>query len=784
MITPAFEILNQKGTPMFNSDLTANIPAAGVVGRVFIATDSPYGIFRDNGTTWDQIAGGGGGGISGSGTATQVTFWTGASSVGSDSNLYWDNVNKRLGINTASPSSPLDIHTTGVGATLNGTGTNNSFLAFQNAGTGRWQIGNVYSGATNYFRIFDVTNSVERLAIQNTGAFTFTGFGTVTDSRAYSTGTSEGLAIGKTLTIAAATNFSGTSNIGGITAAAGNTFAGNTTLPNSSTFNALLAQNNINFSGVGTLTITQATGIRAATSLQTLNYFGGTASGTITHFAAHGIYGYFNLNTGAITPVITNAYQLLINNINDYTHTFTFTNRWGIYQNGANDNNYFAGKVNIGTNVISTSLLYVNGLTTIKSLNTTTSSFRIEQSGGTSTLFNFNGNGQLYIGTTSFPSSIGSVNDGGIFIYNQSDGNSNISYLKIGTANTMTTIFNQKQVEIIQSYNTGVAAGTSTDLLFSGTINGLATNIHRAIYINKTITSGDYRAIESSVGGGYFNTTSVSATAILQADSVTKGFLQPRQTSAQLTAISSPANGLQVYKTDGYQGKYVYMENEWLPVADGTELLWWNGNQGNSAIVAPMTTQAAGTGAAVGFNTLNLVNTKTHSVSLATGTTSTGSAGIYTAQATGMNNGTAGNKFCFRYVIVTPSALSNATDTYTLTIGNGILPPGQPALNTFGFYYTHGTNAGAWTLFWNTIAGGSATSGVTVAINTQYVLEIEFTLGTNIRYYINGSLVLTQSAGIPTALGAGYLSSASIVKSAGTTSVTCYAASLLARKLI
>lgn len=62
MITLDLSILNQKGTPMFYSDLTANIPAAGIAGRIFIATDSPYGLFRDTGSAWEQIAGSGGGG--------------------------------------------------------------------------------------------------------------------------------------------------------------------------------------------------------------------------------------------------------------------------------------------------------------------------------------------------------------------------------------------------------------------------------------------------------------------------------------------------------------------------------------------------------------------------------------------------------------------------------------------------------------------------------------------------------------------------------------------------
>ena len=41
-----------------------------------------------------------------------------------------------------------------------------------------------------------------------------------------------------------------------------------------------------------------------------------------------------------------------------------------------------------------------------------------------------------------------------------------------------------------------------------------------------------------------------SASAVLQADSTTQGFLPPRLTTAQILAIASPAEGLQVYNTD------------------------------------------------------------------------------------------------------------------------------------------------------------------------------------------------------------------------------------------
>ena len=64
----------------------------------------------------------------------------------------------------------------------------------------------------------------------------------------------------------------------------------------------------------------------------------------------------------------------------------------------------------------------------------------------------------------------------------------------------------------------------------------------------------------SNVGIG---TSSPSASAILQADSTTRGFLPPRMTNAQRTAISSPAVGLIVYCTDMVEGLYVYKSTGW-----------------------------------------------------------------------------------------------------------------------------------------------------------------------------------------------------------------------------
>ncbi len=52
-------------------------------------------------------------------------------------------------------------------------------------------------------------------------------------------------------------------------------------------------------------------------------------------------------------------------------------------------------------------------------------------------------------------------------------------------------------------------------------------------------------------------TTAPNASAKLEIAATDKGLLIPRMTSAQRTAITSPANGLLVYQTDGVVGFYV-----------------------------------------------------------------------------------------------------------------------------------------------------------------------------------------------------------------------------------
>ena len=138
-------ILNQKGTPAFFSDIFANRPAFGFAGRVFISTDTGQ-IFEDTGTAWTLLADAGAGTT---GTLQQVT--TNGNSTTQGLVVTAGNV----AIGTATAGAPLDIHCTGTAAQFNGTGTNNAFIFFQNAGANKWRFGNNYNANANSLDFFN-----------------------------------------------------------------------------------------------------------------------------------------------------------------------------------------------------------------------------------------------------------------------------------------------------------------------------------------------------------------------------------------------------------------------------------------------------------------------------------------------------------------------------------------------------------------------------------------------------------------------------------------------------
>jgi len=477
MIVLDLSILNQKGTPMFNSDLTANRPAAGIVGRIFIAIDSPYGIFRDTGTAWDQIS------------------------------------------------------SVGVAATTiyNGDGT---LTGNRTISSGGFNLS--FAPQTTFSSSLTASTSGSSYSVLGSNALTF------------------------------AVGFS-SSNIGNVYGANGainaQNFLGNATFAQANLASAMVNVNKIDFgSGGHTITMTQSTGIRAMTGVQNQIQFTGSHNGTISHAAVSQNLGFFRDTGSTRTLTITNAYSHLINALDDYGAGFTFTNRWGIYQAGASDKNYFAANSLFGKLTDSGEKLQVLGTVLFQTVNGSSTNFVIEtQNGDRADLTIKNNEGSFSLTANNSTNNITNNNtaisfqDGipGVRIANGSGG--------IGSEGNMLLISGTKN-----SFNNNSRG------IFINTILAAAQNNTNLIGldINPTFSPGAFSNISSiglrvQVGGAIIGGTALNASAQLQVDSTTQGFLPPRMTNAQRTSISSPAVGLIVYCTDAVEGLYVNKSTGW-----------------------------------------------------------------------------------------------------------------------------------------------------------------------------------------------------------------------------
>jgi len=432
-LTVNFEVLNQLGTPMLYSSSLATQPAAGIQGRIFFRTDSPYGIYRDNGTTWDQIAGSGGGGLTGSGVATRIAYFDSSTNLTSSANLYWDNTNNRLGVNTATPASPLDI------------------VGFQ-------QTANTLTGITGATPSALPNSSISNTFTFNSGITTAASVNTI------------GLLVDNNL------NYSGANTI------------------NVTSYNASgLIRNGLTFgSASASVTYTQATGIRALVNSQNQFIQNGSNSGTISHYANIQILG--DQKTGAGLTTFTNRYGLLINDYNEFTAGNTYTNRWGIYQAGLNENNFFAGKVGIGSG-------YTPG------------TFQLDVTG---TLRN-SGNAELVTTGTGFSGlKVGGAGNQNYIIIDSTQ----ITELRFNINGSLKSMFRSFGNELRFDNNAGqtisLAHITNNNFIFSNVdLAGVGANISSVIEIKST----------------------------------NRGFLPPRMTTTQKNAIGTPAAGLMVYDT-------------------------------------------------------------------------------------------------------------------------------------------------------------------------------------------------------------------------------------------
>lgn len=108
------------------------------------------------------------------------------------------------------------------------------------------------------------------------------------------------------------------------------------------------------------LTITQTVGLSALSPIISYQRYINNSDSRISHTAGLVINGL--QQTGAGVLQVTNNYQLLINSSQQFASTSIVSNRWGIYQAGANDYNYFASKILINTLTSNGALLKIGDI--------------------------------------------------------------------------------------------------------------------------------------------------------------------------------------------------------------------------------------------------------------------------------------------------------------------------------------------------------------------------------------------------------------------------------------
>jgi len=150
IVPPNFQVVALNNNAIWNADrLQGNAVAA--------ATPNPNNVLAWNGSAWAPTSLSSLGGVSGSGSAGQVAFWTGASSIGGDNDLFWDNTNKRLGIGTTTPSTALHVNGTVTATQYNGqlqygvsAGTGLTGGTFNNTGNVTFSLTNTGVTAGTY----------------------------------------------------------------------------------------------------------------------------------------------------------------------------------------------------------------------------------------------------------------------------------------------------------------------------------------------------------------------------------------------------------------------------------------------------------------------------------------------------------------------------------------------------------------------------------------------------------------------------------------------------------
>jgi hypothetical protein len=572
----------------------AALPATGETGKIYITLDtnfiyrwtgSTYVEIKDSSAVWGAITGtlsnqtdlqnALNAKVAGTGTAGQVTFWDGTSSVAGDSGLTYDSTNHLLRLIDTSNTYTSTISTAGFNTEIVSPGSlfvnvgSNVLRGLQiiRGGNTVWNIGgsgnivsttagagtgaSIYAGNTGAFGFYSVGTTLAqnviylnnrtnndnygvRLAYRNAGteatglALQSNGnvlINTTTDSgfRLDVNGTARVQGVLTTTADAVVNEVNigrGAGNLDTNTRVGNLALIANTTgIRNTAIGTDVLKSNTtgINNTSVGAFSLTNNT----------------TGSGNV----AEGIYALAGNTTGSNNTAI-GSQALESNNASENTAV----GRFALRLNTSGTGNTSIGNETLNSNTTGAHNVSI-GHDTMFSNTTGSQNVAI----GRNTLFsNTTGLNNNVIGTNALYLSNGSRNSViGAFSFYLSTGSNNIAIGYEAGRFTGTGVTEMTSVDnsIYLGYQTrGLnATGSTNELVIGYNVVGLGSNTTVLGNTSTTLTAL-YGAV---ITGG----TSVNASAQFQVDSTTKGFLPPRMTTTQKTAIGTPATGLVVYDT-------------------------------------------------------------------------------------------------------------------------------------------------------------------------------------------------------------------------------------------
>ncbi len=476
-----------------------------------------------------------------SGVSGAIQFSDGSAFASDATNFFWDNVNKRLGIRTNAPTATAHIVGSGTTSATSAllVQNNSALIAFRVTNDAKSFFGGL--GNNGYFGINRESDGGEMGSISTSGnGINIRGgasFINCNNNYSNTIGTSV-LALGAMWGIRGSGSTSATTSL---------------LVQNSAGTSALTMRDDLTSVFGGQTTINGdiiCVGNILRPSRGRINFYGGDGEITLTNSTESS----FNvLRLGGLTS----SFPAIKRNGTAIDFRLADDSAFAPINAGAttfSDNALFSVDFkSIGRDLNNSSIRFSSASSEIRANISTGGQFHVYNSGSGTSRFAVSNGGQTTIsggGSTSATTSLLVQNSGGQMALQVTDDKIVSVAGRIYLDGAFDQIYTQSSAQIrVQGYHglqifrgTGVTSTMFEVFDNATTSGGLLMNVKNTAFANMFAIN--------HLGQASMGTASPNASAQMQIDSTTRGFLPPRMTTTQKNAIATPAAGLVVYDTN------------------------------------------------------------------------------------------------------------------------------------------------------------------------------------------------------------------------------------------